>query len=334
MIYGLLAILVVTPLSAFAIRELTFLPDALRFGMILFNVVPTTLNVGVALTASAGGHVVLALFFVIISNLIGIFTVPVLLSPLVSVSSIKLDPIHMILELLLTIVVPLGCGQLLKRLPVVAAFAKKHKARLSISNLCCVALIPFMKISQSAHAFGSISPLTFAILILLTIFIHFAYLAMNFAATALFKFSPATAKAVIICCSQKTLPVAMSILATLPPDMLGEPGLVALPSIAGQLCQTLIDSVLVGHWAAMAMNVQSDPGPKDNTEVKSTAKAEEPATAIATASDSAANEAQADYDSRPPVLLGSKYRRDQDPSKDYYLAVSGPSKPCRNGLDP
>lgn len=51
----------------------------------------------------------------------------------------------------------------------------------------------------------------------------------------------------------------MSILAALPSDMIGEPGLVALPSIAGQLCQTIIDSLLVGHWAAK--DVQSEPNP-------------------------------------------------------------------------
>merc|ERR1712083_843051 len=55
----------------------------------------------------------------------------------------------------------------------------------------------------------------------------------------------------------------MSILAALPANSFGEPGLVALPSIVGQLCQTIIDSIIVGRWATGSIASDSNTSPQD-----------------------------------------------------------------------
>merc|ERR1711977_490147 len=55
-------------------------------------------------------------------------------------------------------------------------------------------------------------------------------------------------KAVVILGSQKTLPVSMAVLASLPEE-LGEKGTIAVPCILGHLSQLLIDSYVATKWS-------------------------------------------------------------------------------------
>ena len=54
--------------------------------------------------------------------------------------------------------------------------------------------------------------------------------------------------AVVIASSQKTLPVAMTVLLSLPPSF-GDPGLTAIPVVVAHFVQIIIDAVLAAHWA-------------------------------------------------------------------------------------
>lgn len=55
-VYGLLAILLITCCLGFATVRIGFKPREFAAGLTIFCVVPTTLGVGVALTAAAGGN--------------------------------------------------------------------------------------------------------------------------------------------------------------------------------------------------------------------------------------------------------------------------------------
>ena len=54
-------------------------------------------------------------------------------------------------------------------------------------------------------------------------------------------------KAVVISASQKTLPIAITVLGFLPPAV-GEEGVMAIACIIAQLTQILVDSVLIGQY--------------------------------------------------------------------------------------
>lgn len=54
-------------------------------------------------------------------------------------------------------------------------------------------------------------------------------------------------KAVLIVTSQKTLPVAITVISFLDPEQVGSPGLVSIPPILSHLTQIIIDSVLVAR---------------------------------------------------------------------------------------
>jgi ACR3 family arsenite efflux pump ArsB len=75
LLYGLVAILGITPCLGFGVLALPFQPPEFATGLALFCVVPTTLGVGVALTAASKGNQALALLLTVATNLLGIVTV-------------------------------------------------------------------------------------------------------------------------------------------------------------------------------------------------------------------------------------------------------------------
>jgi len=55
-------------------------------------------------------------------------------------------------------------------------------------------------------------------------------------------------RALVLVGSQKTLPIAVTVLSQLGPLVKGPLGLAVIPCVAAHLSQILIDSVLVSHW--------------------------------------------------------------------------------------
>jgi sodium/bile acid cotransporter 7 len=64
-LYGLIAILVITPCFGFLMLMIPLQPREFATGLALFCVVPTTLGVGVALTAASKGNQALALLLTV-----------------------------------------------------------------------------------------------------------------------------------------------------------------------------------------------------------------------------------------------------------------------------
>ena len=78
--WGLLAILVVSPVLSFVPLNLAFVrPAELRIGLTVFCTMPTTLSSGVALVAQGGGNAALALLLTVLTNLVAVFSVPFVL---------------------------------------------------------------------------------------------------------------------------------------------------------------------------------------------------------------------------------------------------------------
>ncbi|KAK9811711.1 hypothetical protein WJX72_008825 [[Myrmecia] bisecta] len=87
-LYGFAAILAITPCLGFGARAIPFQPPEFSIGLAIFCVVPTTLGVGVALTAASKGNQALALLFTIGTNLLGdiaqqgLFAIPAIIGQL------------------------------------------------------------------------------------------------------------------------------------------------------------------------------------------------------------------------------------------------------------
>ena len=139
-VWGCLAILFITPAIGVPLALLVPVEESFRLGLALFCCMPTTLSSGIALTAQARGNVALALLLTVLSNALGILTVPFVLAHLLGfLGEIELSAGDLLAKLCLVILVPLSLGCYLRR------FAEEwiagHRSTITtVSNLALISV--------------------------------------------------------------------------------------------------------------------------------------------------------------------------------------------------
>eukprot|EP00164_Ancoracysta_twista_P001714 GFYU01002248.1.p1 GENE.GFYU01002248.1~~GFYU01002248.1.p1 ORF type:complete len:406 (-),score=86.45 GFYU01002248.1:20-1237(-) len=259
-IYGIISILLITPMAGFLILAIPWSTKEFGIGLALFAMMPTTLSSCVILTRQAGGNFALALLLTVTTNLLGIVTLPFIVDLIYSNSSLTsssgdaesdssaVDPVKILVNLLLTILMPLAVGKFARSFAAVGDWVTAHKTDLKLASSFFLILVPFMKVSKSAEAFNSMDGVSFVLMLVGGILVHVLYLLFNFPIAVYgFRFETPEAKAVVFTTTQKTLPVALTILEFLP-DSFGEKGLIAIACIVAHLSQILVDSFIVAHW--------------------------------------------------------------------------------------
>ncbi len=249
-LWGCLSILLITPLVGALIAVRLPLEPVFQIGLVLFCCMPTTLSSGIALTAQARGNVALALLLTVLTNIVGIFTVPfalaLLLNPVLqTVGPVELSVADLMAKLCLSILLPLAIGKYLRHF--VEDWANAQRTRLSLASNVALISVPWMKFSQSSERLAQVAPLELLLLVLSGLAIHGLYLLLNMGAVRVLPVGWPEGKAVVLLASQKTLPVAMTVLAFLPvPDE--TKGLIAIPCITFHLGQIFVDAFLATHW--------------------------------------------------------------------------------------
>jgi sodium/bile acid cotransporter 7 len=248
-LWGCLSILLVTPaLGTFVAFQLPLEPS-FQLGLALFCCMPTTLSSGIALTGQARGNVALALLLTVLSNAAGIFTVPFVLARLLgTMGQVELSAGELLVKLCYSILLPLALGKYLRRF--LAGWAGAHREGLILASNLALISIPWMKFSESSARLAKVAPLSLLAVVLAGLGIHGLYLLLNSGASALLRLAPEAKKAVVILASQKTLPVAMTVLAFLPESTVSAQvkGLIAIPCITFHLGQIFVDAVLATRW--------------------------------------------------------------------------------------
>ena len=108
-----------------------------------------------------------------------------------------------------------------------------------------------MKFSESSAALAQVALGSLVVLISAGLAIHILYLVLNAVVCGSLGVEAAARKAVVLLASQKTLPVAMTVLALIPEEVLASEvkGLVAIPCITFHLGQICLDAVVATRWA-------------------------------------------------------------------------------------
>jgi sodium/bile acid cotransporter 7 len=223
-LFGLLSTLVLSPALAIPLMRYAPLyapalaPEFLA-GLALVCCVPTTLTTGVILTAQAGGNAALTLLLVIITNVLGVFTIPYALSAVFgSAAGLALDPAPMLAGLAKTILAPLLAGIALRCARIAsrffsamrlwmrvsdayrAAFSSRPRRSALVPGLgglvdrtrgasrllqqACLVATPWMTISSSAARLLSVSPTSLATAAAAAAALHVALLTANSVACA------------------------------------------------------------------------------------------------------------------------------------------------------
>jgi len=249
--FGIVSILFITPLLAplAGLIPLPNQPNEYSLGFIIFCAMPTTINSGVALAVQAKGSFAIALMLTVFTNIVAVFTMPFFLSLMLELGAVPLEPVALFVRLLWLILAPLALGKAVRELSSwVQGKVKAHKQQLSLFSNFCLILIPWMTISRSAASLIAAGGVSVLIVIAIGLAIHLCYLTFNFTCCKLILRKSDEIRSVTIMSSQKTLPVALAVIAALPAQ-LGEPGLMAIPCVVSHLVQILVDAWIVTRWA-------------------------------------------------------------------------------------
>ena len=147
LVYGILAILVITPCVAFGLVRLDgeLSVREFAFGIAVFALMPTTLSSGVILTRDANGNVPISLMLTVVTNLLAVLILPFTVSLVFSSVqglNVSIDPVPMIVKLLLSILVPLCIGKILRDTrKSVAQFANTHGVKLKLFSSFCLVMV-------------------------------------------------------------------------------------------------------------------------------------------------------------------------------------------------
>ena len=139
------------------------LPGGVLDGLLALAALPTTVNMCVALTRSAGGSEALAIFNAVIGNLLGVFVTPALLLYLLGRES-TIAFVAVFSKLCLKVLLPLCVGQLLR--PVIGkATLAANKKKLGRTSECLLLLTVFSTFCDTFVRGFALPPAAFAALL-------------------------------------------------------------------------------------------------------------------------------------------------------------------------
>jgi len=250
LIMGGAFVLFITPLIGWPM--LHFLRDHVELtllqGMALFCAVPTTLSSGVAMVQQANGNVPLALFLTTVTNLAGVFTMPFSMS-LIFQSTVSIDVMNMLYQLVCLTLLPLGVGMMLRKASAdIEIFAKTHKQILTKMQNCCIFSVVWLMSSGAQKEIMVTPPRDLLVCALLACLVHLVYRVGAWATANMAKLPPKEWVTVVLMCSQKSLPVCVSVLSCLPAELQSKTGLLIIPCIMGHFSQLMIDGFLTIRW--------------------------------------------------------------------------------------
>lgn len=203
--YGLL------PVAAWLVGRLAPWPD-LRIGLLLSASVPCTLASAVLWTRLAAGNDATALLVAIGTTLLS-WAATTFWLLLTTGASVELDAVQLMLDLVITLILPVGLGQAL-RLHVLLRGLANQRARVlgGLAQMFVLSIIVKAAAEVGLKARAEAHGMTLDMLgvtALCTLGLHVGTLFFGLQSSAWLGFDRPRAIAVAISCSQKTLPLAL-----------------------------------------------------------------------------------------------------------------------------
>ena len=222
------SIFVIAPLyfGITAARLRPVLGDEFVIGVYALAVLPTTVSTCIVLTQSAGGNTVGTIFNSVVSNIAGVFLSPLLLSWLLRAGGGGFsggDPVRVLVSLILTMLVPVVAGQLLRRMVREAAVRyRRHLGNFSQCLVLCMVMISTARSAESTRAVFRDSAIIGPVIYIAVS--HILLLAAAYLLARLLRLDRADRISAVFAAPQKTLAVGVSLLSTYfagSPEVLG-----------------------------------------------------------------------------------------------------------------
>jgi len=204
--------LFLAPFLGLLVSKLLNFPLYLAMGLIIISTVPPTISSGVVITEVSRGNTSLALFLTISLNLLGIFTMPFILDfCLNAVGPIDIDQIALLYKMIFFVLLPFIIGKTTRSM----RNKKRVSSQWSYLNSSCVILIVYASISTSKSVLLGLEPRDYIIILIGVASVHILLLVINAYAGKVLQISPADKKAMIFVTSQKTMALALAVLANI-----------------------------------------------------------------------------------------------------------------------
>ena len=243
-IIALVLIFAFAPLAAFVIGLLPLDP-AVRIGLFLVSVMPTTMSSGVVMTGAAGGNIAHALLITVVANSLSIVTIPFSLALLLqTVESVPIDKARMMIQMALLVLLPLMLGLFLR--PKKGAFLTSLQRGIPVLTQCLILSIVWMGLSEAKDTVMSGGAQVLIILVL-SFFFHAVILAAVFLSIRLFHIPRGRLESILFMGGQKTLPLAVLLQVKLFPQY----GLALAFCVFHHFIHLMMDGYLVGRLNRM-----------------------------------------------------------------------------------
>jgi sodium/bile acid cotransporter 7 len=239
---ALTIIFIVSPLVASLLCRAP-LATGIVIGMFLVAVMPTTLSSGVVMTGASGGNMAHALAITILANILAVFTIPMVLSYLLTfiggATVITIDKSAIMTKIGTLVILPLGLGLGIKL--YATSFIDRLASTLQIANQLLVLAIVWMAMSLARDTIIA-SDGRIGTILLLVAFFHGILLAVAGISIGFLKIPKGKRESVLFMGCQKTLPLSVVLQVALFPQY----GLALVVCVLHHMIHLLMDGYLVG----------------------------------------------------------------------------------------
>ena len=243
-IAGAVASLAIAPWIAKGIGSVMGLSALTVAGLVVISAMPPTLSSGIVMTENAEGNTFLAMTLTIGYNLLGVFTLPVILSwILASSGNVDTNPLRMLINLFLLVVLPFFAGFMGKKLS-----GWKLPSLVGYVPSTCVLLLLLSFFSSSHEQLKNFPVRSLLLAALGSIIMHLILLAVMWYGGRLLRYTAYDCKALIFTGASKTLTLALTTLAI----MNAGSGEAVVPCMIFYFLQMLIDSSIAGKMGLAA----------------------------------------------------------------------------------
>jgi len=242
LITGGLLSLIVSPLIGLGVSMALALPAGIALGIIVTATVPPTLSTCIVMTQLSGGNPLWALMMTVSLNIVGVFTIPFMLGFVVAEgSNMTIEPASLLLSLILMVLLPFLAGIAAKGIVTI----NPQQPLLGYLPSSCIILTVWMALSDSSVLFHNLQAIVLLKIAAATLLLHFGLMLLSHVLSQLLNLEPPARLAMLFTLSQKTLPVAISVLAALDIPI----GEAVLTCVLFHFLMLLVDSLLTPKLA-------------------------------------------------------------------------------------
>jgi solute carrier family 10 (sodium/bile acid cotransporter), member 7 len=212
LIFGGIVALLVGPFIGLGVGKTLAIEAVFATGLIVMSAMPPTLSSGIIIVDSAEGNNAWAIIMTVSLSFIAILTIPFMLSLTLAIGGeATISPGLLMRKLALMVLLPFTVGFAAKKI-----IKKNTPTPVKYIPTLCIIFIVWGAVSASARQLADMPLRDFAMIIPAVLLVHLILLGINYTGGRyLLKLKQPENRALFFVCSQKTLPVALSVLTAL-----------------------------------------------------------------------------------------------------------------------